>query len=255
MAENKDHYSYSEYARKDVAEQFETLRFGGPVGQLMRSMQEDQLRRWIAEPAGKNILDIGAGTGRTSIPLAKAGAKVTAADASATMLAVAERNAAEAGVELNFDTCDIMNLPFADREFDLVLCFRVLLHVTDWRRAFAEICRSAKSEIIMDFPPRWSLASLQVPVRAFRYIFNKSVQKFRLFSLRQIRREFARHGFEISHVEKLWVLPIAFHKVFKSRGFTQSVEKILAAIGLRYLFGAPVTVRARRINDSRREKK
>ena len=246
MSEGKEHYSYAEYAKKEIAEGFDDLRFGGPIGSWMRQHQDEQLSRWLGDVRGKSILDIGAGTGRTAIPLAKAGAKVTAADASEAMLEVARKKAKSAGVELEFNACDIMNLPFEDKAFDKILCFRVLLHVTDWEKAFGEICRCSADEIIMDFPPRWALAALQVPVRRVRSIWNKTIQTFRLFTLSRMKKEFALHGFEIIEVEKLWVLPIAFHKVFKSIGFTLGVEKFLRAIGLNALFGAPVTVRARR---------
>lgn len=249
MSEGKEHYSYAEYAKKEIAEGFDDLRFGGPIGSWMRQHQDEQLSQWLGNVKGTSILDIGAGTGRTAIPLAMAGAVVTAADASQAMLDVASKKAEAAGTKLDFKACDIMNLPFEDKAFDRVLCFRVLLHVTDWQKAFSEICRCSGDEVIMDFPPRWALAALQVPVRRVRSLWDKTVQTFRLFTLSKIRKEFAVQGFEIIKVEKLWVLPIAFHKVFKSIGFTLGLEKFFRVIGFNALFGAPVTVRARRIKQ------
>lgn len=251
MPEQNDHYSYAEYAKSETAEGFEELRFGGPIGSFMRQRQQGQIERWIAEPKERRILDIGAGTGRTSIPLALAGARVTAADASEAMLEVARRNATKADAELEFTTCDAMHLPFADRSFDSVLCFRVLMHVTDWRAATAELCRVGGEEVILDFPPRWSLAALQVPVRSVMALFKKGVQNFRLFSLRQIRNELRRNGYEIVEVDRLWFLPIALHKSIGSLAFTKGIERIFTATGLRRLFGAPVTVRARRVEAPR----
>lgn len=186
---------------------------------------------------------------QNSNSLAKAGAVVTAADASTAMLEVAENKAKDAGAQLDFKACDIMELPFEDKAFDKILCFRVLLHVTNWQKAFTEICRCSGDEIIMDYPPRWALAALQVPVRKVRGLWNKTVQTFRLFTLSGMKKEFARLGFEVVEVEKLWVLPIAFHKVFKSTGFTLGIEKLFKLLGLNALFGAPVTIRARRIRD------
>ena len=167
------------------------------------------------------------------------------------MLEVAQRNARETGANIEFTTCDVMDLPFEDRSFDNVLCFRVLMHVTDWRAATAELCRVSSDEVILDFPPRWALAALQVPARSVMALFKKNVQNFRLFSLRQIRNELRKNGFEIIEVERLWFLPIALHKAIGSLGFTRGVEKFFAAVGFRRLFGAPVTVRARRSEASR----
>lgn len=245
-APDPNHYSYAVYAEKETAESFEETRFGGPIGAILRRTQEEQLARWIAAPAGRKVLDIGAGTGRTAIPLAQAGAEVVAADASVAMLEVADRNARNAGVTISMMQCDVMNLPFAERQFDTVLCFRVLMHVTDWRAGLKEIARVSGDEIIYDFPPRWSLAALQVPVRWLAQLFNPKVQRFRLFSVRQMRRELQRNGYECAAIERLWVLPIALHKALGRPGFTRGLERVLAAVGLRRLFGAPVTVRARR---------
>jgi len=151
VADRKDHYSYSVYADRRTAEEFERKRFGGPIGCYIRRRQEEQLAEWLGDPAGLSILDVGAGTGRTAIPLAGAGASVSACDASDTMLDVARRKARTEGVEVDFKHCDAMELPFDDMSFDAVISFRLLLHVVDWRRALAEICRCAGDKLIIDF--------------------------------------------------------------------------------------------------------
>ncbi len=66
------------------------------------------------------ILDLGCGTGRHSIELARRGYSVTGADLSESMLARAREKAREAGVEVDFHQHDARNLPFAS-EFDLVM--------------------------------------------------------------------------------------------------------------------------------------
>lgn len=53
-------------------------------------------------PPGSSILDIGCGTGRHSIELAKRGYKMTGVDLSSGMLAQAKEKAKEAGLEVNW---------------------------------------------------------------------------------------------------------------------------------------------------------
>lgn len=247
MPDRRDHYSYAVYAKKETAESFERTRFGGPIGDYMRRRQEEQLREWLGDVGGRRILDVGAGTGRTALPLAAAGAQVTALDASPAMLDVARGKAEEAGLTLSLDTGDALQLPYADAGFDAVLCFRVLLHVLDWRRALAEACRCSGGLVILDFPPRWSLAALQAPARALAALFKRDTQRFRLFTLRRMRRELRRNGFAVERVDKLFVLPIALHKLCASLRFTLAAERLLGRLGLRRLFGAPVTIVARRV--------
>lgn len=66
------------------------------------------------------ILDIGCGTGRHSIELAKRGYQITGVDLSESMLQRAREKAIEANVSVNFRQGDARNLPF-ETEFDLVI--------------------------------------------------------------------------------------------------------------------------------------
>src|SRR6267142_6854381 len=78
-----------------MAERFDGMRFSGPIGRLIAETQEQQIAAFLAPVAGRRILDVGTGTGRAAIALAKRGAIVTGVDASAEMLEVATRRAAD----------------------------------------------------------------------------------------------------------------------------------------------------------------
>ncbi|MFA9390296.1 MAG: class I SAM-dependent methyltransferase [Prolixibacteraceae bacterium] len=67
-----------------------------------------------------NILDIGCGTGRHSIELAKRGYQVTGIDLSANMLNRAKEKAREAKVDVQFFQSDARNFHF-DEKFEMVL--------------------------------------------------------------------------------------------------------------------------------------
>src|SRR6185369_17857609 len=97
-----DHYSYSVYADPAMAERFDGMRFSGPIGTLIAETQARQIAAFLAPLDGRRILDVGTGTGRAAIALAKAGAHVTGVDASREMLAVAERRAREEHVAVTF---------------------------------------------------------------------------------------------------------------------------------------------------------
>ena len=66
------------------------------------------------------IIDIGCGTGRHSIELAKRGYQITGIDLSESQLARAREKAKEAGVTIDFQKHDARTLPF-DSEFDLAI--------------------------------------------------------------------------------------------------------------------------------------
>ena len=99
--------------------------------------------RAVAPRAGERILDLAAGTGTSSEALARAGARVVAADFSKGMLAVGRaRHADESRVEFVF--ADALALPFGDDEFDAVTISFGLRNIADPHRALAELFRVAK---------------------------------------------------------------------------------------------------------------
>ena len=70
---------------------------------------------------GSRVVDVGCGTGRHSIELAKRGFNVTGLDISEGMLQVAETNAAQAGVQVQWVHGDAMAFRFKE-PFDGALC-------------------------------------------------------------------------------------------------------------------------------------
>jgi ubiquinone/menaquinone biosynthesis C-methylase UbiE len=240
------HYSYAHYADRQVAEGFDALRFGGPIGQYLLDTQERILLDALRGSGGRAVLDVGTGTGRAALALATAGASVIGVDASAEMLDVARRRASEAGAVVRFDVADAHALPFGDREFDLVVSLRLLMHVPDWRRCIAELARVSRHSVMIDFPAALSLAAIQSGARRLLAIAGRRTEPYRLLAEAAVEAELRSHGLRVTRVERQFVLPIALHKRVGSLGFTRGSERTLAAIGLRRLLGSPVTMVAER---------
>ena len=244
--EERAHYSYEVYADAAMAEHFESMRFSGPVGRLVAETQARQIVEGLSPLAGRTVLDVGTGTGRAAIVLARAGAVVTGVDASREMLAVAARRAREEGVEVTFVPGDAHRLDFADRSFDAVVCLRVLMHTPDWRASLAELCRVAAARVVFDYPSLYSAAAVQAAVRRVTHRVKPSVEAYRVFAPAAVRRALAVSGFRVVAAHRQFVLPIALHKAINSAAFTSGAERLLGAVGLTRLFGSPVTVIAER---------
>jgi SAM-dependent methyltransferase len=242
----KEHYSYAAYADPGMAASFDAKRFGGPIGQLLLEDQERILVKFLGNVSQLRVLDLGAGTGRASLALAKRGARVTAVDASTEMLAVAQRRAADADLSIAFEKGDAHALAFPNRSFDAVVCLRLLMHVPDWRQCLSELCRVSDHRLVFDYPAMASTASLQSVWRRLAIQAGRDVEAYRVFRRGVVERELRRHGFRIKAVHKQFVLPIALHKSIGSPGFTKTVEGGLAAVGMLRLAGSPVTVAAER---------
>ncbi len=80
----------------------------------------DFLEKEFGHDKSLKILDIGCGTGRHDIELAKRGYSVTGIDLSDSQLERAEKKASEAGVKVKFMQHDARNLPFRD-EFHVAI--------------------------------------------------------------------------------------------------------------------------------------
>jgi ubiquinone/menaquinone biosynthesis C-methylase UbiE len=102
-------------------------------------------------------LDVGAGTGRLALKLARRGIAVTALDQSAEMLAVAKQNARREGLAIDFHQGSLEEgLPFASGEFDLLTCALMLCHVPNLdqvTREFYRVLRAGGYLLITDFHP------------------------------------------------------------------------------------------------------
>lgn len=79
------------------------------------------LEEILALQPGSTILDLGCGTGRHSIELAKRGYRPTGVDISSGMLQIARTNAASSGVDIEFVECDATEYR-APSPFDNVIC-------------------------------------------------------------------------------------------------------------------------------------
>jgi len=102
----------------------------------------------LALEADGPLVELAIGNGRVAIPVAKAtGRKVLGIDLSPSMLAQAERNAGEAGVQLELRQGDMRDFE-VDEPAALVYCpFRALLHLPTWadrRRVFERVAASLR---------------------------------------------------------------------------------------------------------------
>jgi ubiquinone/menaquinone biosynthesis C-methylase UbiE len=244
--QRRDHYSYTVYEEDSVTRGFDAARFSGDVGRYMAQHQATFMMKQIGCPEGLTILDLGAGTGRTSLPLGQSGARVVAADASIKMLNILGEKAFLQGADVVLSRIDAHDLPFADRVFDVVLSFRMIMHVVNWRRALSEACRVTKNLIILDFPPKCGFAGLAPLIHPIIRPFNRNHQSYRVFSVQEVVSALDHEGFDVLAVDRHLVLPFGLHRFVNSLKITRYTESFLQKIGLRDVFGAPVTIAAHR---------
>ncbi len=123
----KDNRSYYD----DFAGWYERERHHGYHAML------DKLQVGVARPLslGKDVLEIGCGTGMILKEIAPFARKAVGLDISPGMLAQAHARG------LSVVVGSATDLPFSDESFDTIYSFKVLSHVEDIRKAMGEVAR------------------------------------------------------------------------------------------------------------------
>ena len=130
----------------------------GAPGQALRDRMETVLEL-VGDIPGE-VLDAGVGPGRLLAALDRRGWRVSGADVSDEMLAIARSRLPEAAKRLVRGPIEA--LPFEAASFDLVVATGVLEYADDPQAALAEIARTVRPEgrAIVSLPNWWSCSAL-----------------------------------------------------------------------------------------------
>jgi len=94
--------------------------------------------------AGQRVLDVGCGTGATTLAAARQAGRCTGVDISAPMIAVARERAAAAGLDAGFLCADAQDHDFAPDVFDAVISRFGVMFFADPVAAFTNLHRAAR---------------------------------------------------------------------------------------------------------------
>jgi ubiquinone/menaquinone biosynthesis C-methylase UbiE len=237
--------NYTETADIETATAGYAARFAGPVGQYFLDRQAAITMDLLADTPASTVLDVGGGHAQMVGPLAHLGFVMTVTgSADSCGVALATRVMPE---EVEYLTCDSLNLPFEDNSFDVVLSFRLLPHVKQWQALIAELCRVADKSVIVDYADKRSSNILYSTLFSLKQKLEGNTRPFTLYTRSQISDEFIKNGFSAPCFKPKFLLPMVVHRKLNSRAFSSVVEMIFRCTGLTYLFGSPVILRSDRL--------
>jgi demethylmenaquinone methyltransferase / 2-methoxy-6-polyprenyl-1,4-benzoquinol methylase len=168
--------------------------------------------RAVAPVAGERILDVAAGTGTSSVALARSGAEVIALDFSSGMVAEGRRK----HKKIEFVEGDAEKLPFPDNQFDAVTISFGLRNVNEPKVALAEmyrvlkpggrvvVCEFSKPPIAIFRAGYWAYLQYAMPIIADRMSSNPAAYTY----LAQSIKEWPDQG-QLSH----WIRGVGFTRV------------------------------------------
>jgi SAM-dependent methyltransferase len=230
--------SSEEYAR----------RFDGAVGRYFLKTQTDIALRLLAPWPRARVLDVGGGHAQLAPPLVAHGHEVTVVGSCEACREQLDR--ALAPGTFAFQTCDLLDLPFPDRSFDVVLAFRLLAHVPRWRELIAELARVADRAVIVDSSDTRSFNALYGPLFYWKKKIEGNTRTFLTFRPGQVEAELARHGLGRPVELRQFFLPMVVHRALGKALNTAVPSRVLEAassgLGLTRALGSPVILRVER---------
>jgi ubiquinone/menaquinone biosynthesis C-methylase UbiE len=221
------HASSDEYA----------ARFGDSIGQWMLSIQERTVVKMLDSEC-VSILDVGGGHGQIAIPLSQAERSVTVLGSS-PVCAQRLHDYIESG-SISFKSGNLLQLPFEAQSFNLTVSFRLMSHCSAWPTLVAELCRVSSHAVIIDYPIWLSFNILSPLLFRVKKWIEGNTRTFRVFTNREVIREFKKHGFRLERVERQFFFPMAVHRAFKAVPVSCRLCELARTVGLTRLFGSPV---------------
>jgi ubiquinone/menaquinone biosynthesis C-methylase UbiE len=149
---------------------------------------------------GSKVLEVAPGPGYYAIELAKLGDyDITGLDISKTFVEIASKNAAKAGVRVDFRQGNASNMPFADDSFDFLVCCAAFKNFTEPKRALEEmyrVLRPGGRALIIDLRKDASQDSINQAVNNMNVgLINGAITKL-TFRFMLLKRAYTRAAFE-----------------------------------------------------------
>jgi ubiquinone/menaquinone biosynthesis C-methylase UbiE len=149
---------------------------------------------------GSRVLEVAPGPGYYAIELAKLGDyNITGLDISKTFVEIAAKNAAKAGVHVDFRQGNASNMPFADDSFDFLVCCAAFKNFTEPKRALEEmyrVLRPGGRALIIDLRKDAPQESINQAVNNMNVgLINGAITKL-TFRFMLLKRAYTRAAFE-----------------------------------------------------------
>lgn len=172
------------------------------------------------------VLDVGCGTGITTLPIAGHAGHVTAVDTSPEMLRRAREKAGQSGVEnVEFYLGDLSLEELKPETFDVITVFNVLLYLPDQHGSMERIRQLLK--------PAGRLA---VAADCLKYSFTGEARKkwwrsrtgkmpfVKFYTPRELEKLAKAHGFKILEAESLFKHPVNHFFVAQKMGSESGIR-------------------------------
>lgn len=199
-------------------------------GEVQKDILEP-VAAFVDEIMGKNlkkVLDLGCGTGRNAIYMAKLGLDITASDISDKGLEITKKKSKRLGLDIKTVKHDIRTIPYKDDTFDAILCTWVSGHGNDedMKSHAKEMLRVVKPNgmIFVDYPSKLDK----------RYGVGIEIEKDTFLENMEGEEKIPHHYSSLTEIEEIYegheceAKPYTYH--YYDNGIKQDIEAYIVRI-------------------------
>lgn len=226
----------------ETASESYARRFAGAAGRYLLAQQDAAMRAVLKDWGGGSVLDVGGGHAQLT-PLLRALAR------NLVVFGSDERSLER--VRRGFPDCataagDLLDLPFGPQSFDVVVAVRLLPHVRNWPRLLSELCRVARSTVVVDYPRTAGLNSLTPYLFPLKLRLEGNTRHYRNFRDAEVDEVLQVCGFTPRERQAQFILPMVVHRRANAAQALRAIERAARSLQLTQMFGSPVVLRADR---------
>jgi SAM-dependent methyltransferase len=226
----------------DTASEPYARRFAGAAGRYLLAEQEAAVSALLGTWRGDSALDVGGGHAQLTRLLLDRFRNVVVVGSDARSLARVRRRYPSCATA----TGDLLALPFASGSFDLVVAVRLLPHVLSWPRLVAELCRVARSIVIVDYPRAVGFNGLTPLLFPLKKRLEGNTRHYRNFDDAELDDVLRACGFEPRARHAQFLLPMVVHRQLNGSAPVRALERLARRLRLTPALGSPVVLRADR---------
>jgi ubiquinone/menaquinone biosynthesis C-methylase UbiE len=218
-------------------------RFAGAAGRYLLAEQDAAIRAALNDWRGGSVLDVGGGHTQLTPLLRTLAREVVVFGSDSRSLERVRRCFPDCATA----TGDLLDLPFGPQSFDVVVAVRLLPHVRNWPRLLSELCRVARSTVVIDYPRTTGLNSLTPLLFPLKLRLEGNTRHYRNFRDAEVDEVLHVCGFTPRERHAQFILPMVVHRRANGSRALRGLERAAKSLKLTRALGSPVVLRADRL--------